>query len=238
VLLTDLPALAARLARVLALDREQCLDEGQSGPGTLWIGRECFEEVAAAVGPASHLDHAALRVHMVVDGVRIRDEVPRVSREHGSFFYCGGDGRMISDPLLILPSMISRSDGKGFGSIQMETPSGGPSSRNRRGPWPPGPIAIDSAMRSGPHSVPGHRSRMSPSVRPRTFKTLPVGSRIRSCLSISRCMGRPWSHQTQKDEVILRGGCLPGVPSSPPQTLDARSKARTRVALEIVMSKA
>jgi hypothetical protein len=74
-----LPSCEADLARgvnLAALDPEELADQRQRLARSLRLAGQRLEKVAPAVSPAAHLDHRAVRVQVVVHGVRRPPDSP------------------------------------------------------------------------------------------------------------------------------------------------------------------
>ncbi len=65
-----------------ALEIEEPADVGERFPGPLGLEGEGLEEVAPAVAPAADLHHASIDVEVVIDGMRVGDEVAAIARQH------------------------------------------------------------------------------------------------------------------------------------------------------------
>jgi hypothetical protein len=66
----------------LAFDAEQLTNESERLTRPLRLGLECLEEIPPRMSPARDLDDVTAAVQVVVDGVRVRDEIAVVAGQH------------------------------------------------------------------------------------------------------------------------------------------------------------
>jgi len=83
--LPELALLLGRRADHRAFEGEECGDPGKRGLGAVGIGFESLEEIATCVSPAADLDDVARAIQVVVDGVRIGDQIAGVAGQQAVY---------------------------------------------------------------------------------------------------------------------------------------------------------